>query len=284
MNSNNFSGYEQNKKLLEKEYTELFKNNENRPDWSVKKISNPAELIHPAIPFLGKNYANTRLLLYASAENLVGYNGYLDPDLKAINRRRDFYNGSLRDYEENNKPFFPEVHIAPVEDGSLIIVSAYILKLLGVKLDYSNPYNYLENIAIDNFCKFSIDRKKSNKDYAGNFEYIKYSLNYIKADLKILKPDIVIMPKVIYGTGSIKQLFKEIVPDCKVIPIYQINSRNINHPKRIKRYFKKPDENIDEQFILWQKYLSNGITGKTNKNFNSVYTYINAVIKNIPKV
>jgi hypothetical protein len=282
----------QMKDSLKGGYKNLFGFNENRPEeWAVRKNTNPNDLVHPAIPFVGKNYEHSKLLLYASAENLVGYDGYLDDDIKAINRRYIFLDGDLpdtkchqlkeakRQCDKGQKLFFPNVHIIPVYDGSLVIVSAYILKVLGIRLGYTNPYEFLENIAVDNFCKFSIERENKNKDYANDMKYLKYSINYVKKDLETLKPKIIIMPKEIYKHKEIEQTITNIIPSCTIIPIFQINSRTIN--RHIKKYPQKDIKDIDKQFICWQEELTNGITGKTNKNFNSIYTYLEEICKNI---
>ena len=255
-------------KKLAEEYCKLFKLIENKPDWAFTKKT-ADELIHTAIPFIGKKYNETKVLLYASAENLSRYDGYLEKDSDALNRRRGTYN------EMHN--FFPDVHIAPVADGSLLIVTAYILNILGKTLQYSTPHEFIEYIAVDNFCKFSI-KSKANIDYAKDLEKIRYSLEYIKTDLELLKPEIMILPKTIYDHNEVKQLVRRIVPNCLVVPIYQINSRNINI-RISKKYPKKKENTIDNLLVSWQKHPEFGLTGKTNENFYSVYTYLEDIIK-----
>lgn len=252
--------------ILKEEYKKIFDIRSNRPSWAVKKTTDKEEIIHPSIPLIGKNFENKRLLLYASAENLTHYNGkkdtYLDKDDYAINRHRNFFDGS--------KDFFPSVHIAPVSNGALVIVTAYILSLLEDSSNYSTPKELIEDISIGNFGKFSIDAGSKNQDYAKDISKLKFSFNYIKADLKTLQPKILIIPKGVYDHSEIQQLIKEIVPECLVIPIYQINNRVIN-TLITKKY---PKISTDKIGILneWQK--KSGIKGKTNNNFYSVYSYI----------
>ena len=118
-------------KLLQ-EYSGIFSNQENRPDWAIRKKTESNELIHPPIPFVGNNYNSTKVLLYASAENLMYYlksnkqNNILDDDKIAINRHRYCFDN----FSENR--FFPYVHIAPIEDGSLLTAISYILKKLNI--------------------------------------------------------------------------------------------------------------------------------------------------------
>jgi len=256
---------------LKERYADLFNADKNKPDWAVKKKAKE-ENIHPAIPFVGKSYEKTKLLIYASAENLNTDCGHLYDDKEALNRRENTYN-------RNKNKYFPDLHILPVTDGSLVIVSAYILKKTGKILQYTTPYEFIEHIAVDNFCKFSIENSGPNMDYAGIISKVRYSLKYVEADLKILEPDMIIMPEKIYNHHEVKQLITKFVPNCIVLPIYQINSRNINHPERIRKYVQKDASTIDDLFVEWQKNLKNGITGKTNKNFNSVYTYLDDIVK-----
>jgi hypothetical protein len=263
-------------KDLKKAYKNVFKNVENRPKWAVKK-SNEEDIIFPAIPFVGNHYEKTRLLLYASAENLVGYKNdnstYLDEDKYAIDRRRNQYNWK-------EKPdYFPYIHISPVNDGSLIIVAAYILKLLKKKIKYSNPHEFIETIAVDNFAKFSIETNTKNKDYVGDISKLKASFEYVEKDLAILNPEILIMPERIYNHKDVKNSIKQIVPLCKVIPIFQINCTTINC--HISKKYERKDPDEIGIFGKWQKKLSNGITGETNNNFYSVYTYLEDVVKNV---
>ena len=86
--------------------------------WAQTKRNNPNEFVSPTIPFVGKNYATqkTKILLYASAENLSGYldpknGGWLDNDEEAINRHRKWFDK----YSEGR--FFPDVHLKPIKDG-----------------------------------------------------------------------------------------------------------------------------------------------------------------------
>ena len=61
---------------LRERYRQIFTNRQNRPIWATHKITagHTHELIHCPIPFVGKNYSEeeTKILLYASAENLAG--------------------------------------------------------------------------------------------------------------------------------------------------------------------------------------------------------------------
>ena len=263
---------------LIKKYREIFAQRKNRPEWAVRKKSNDSEFIHLPIPFVGKNYDKTKLLLYASAENLTYYTeqdkewNVLENNNIAIDRHRYCFE------QFSNRRYLPYLHIAPVEDGSLLIVTNYILmKIKGIL--FQSPYDLGESISLGNFGKFSINTKTRNQDYANNLSFLRYSIPYIKADLSVLKPEIIIIPVKIYEHKEIKNTIYMIIPNVKVIPIYQINARTIN--THIHKKFTEKDINEIKEFYEWQKHLSNGITGKTNKNFLSVYTYIDHILKNV---
>lgn len=254
--------------ILKEEYKKIFDIRSNRPSWAVKKIADKEEIVHPSIPLIGRNFENKRLLLYASAENLTSYNGWLDKDDLAINRHREWFDSS------NENDIFPKVHIAPVNNGALVLVTAYVLNLLEDNFNYSTPKELIEGISVGNFGKFSIDAGSKNQDYAKDPSKLKFSFDYVKVDLKTLQPKILIIPQSIYNHGEIQQLIKSIVPECLVIPIYQINNRVIN-TLIAKKY---PKISSDKIGILneWQKELK--IKGKTKDNFYSVYSYIDNLV------
>jgi hypothetical protein len=259
---------------LAKEYRKIFQNEKN-PKWAVKKIDNSSEIIHPAIPFVGKNYDKTKLIIYASAENLSFYkregDGYLDDDKEAIYRRYNYI---------NRKTYFPQLHCGPIDCGQLLIVSAYILKCLNNEILYNDAHEFLSNIAADNFCKFSKAGIKNN-DYAGNIDFLRYSFKYIEADLSILQPNIIIMPHRIYSFCEVKELINTYVPSCLCIPIYQMNAHNINRKDRISKYSKRKKENIDPILLDWHEKISDRRIPKNN--FLSVYNYLDYILNKYRK-
>jgi hypothetical protein len=266
---------------LVKEYKKIFDNNK-KPKWAVKKINDSSKIIHPAIPFVGKNYDKTKLIVYASAENLSFYKeeGYLDDDEKAIYRR---YDSIISDKKKGR--YFPNFHCGPIDCGQLLIVSAYILKYLNINLNYNDPYEFVTNISADNFGKFS-EAGEKNRDYAGNIERLKYSLKYIEADLKILQPKIIILLKRIYEFKEIHKLIQDYLPKCLCIPIYQMFPQNINLKNRISKFPKRKQINIDPILLKWHEKITdynNKISGQTKKNFYSIYNYIDSVIKEYKK-
>lgn len=112
---------------------------DGKPDWAVRKKSNPDLFVHPTIPFVGKNYIeqDKKILIYASAENLTSYQGHLDDDdLVAKDRHRYYYNKS-------HDRFFPDVHIQPMQDGCLMNVLRYVCEKFEIAIP-EEPKEMLE--------------------------------------------------------------------------------------------------------------------------------------------
>lgn len=270
------------KSLLEV-YKREFSSRMNEPNWAVHKTTpgHEHELIHCPIPFVGKYYhqEKTRILLYASAENLSDYCGkrqtYLDCDDYAVNRHRNSFNSSVL----NPDVFFPNVHIQPINDGCLAIVALYVY-LKFQSIGRVTPAEFLEKISFANYCKYTIQSapsKPKNKDYAGNSSYLAESHVYVENDIKILKPDYIILPKTIYWTD--RDFIDCVKGDTKIIPIYQINARNIN--LRIKNYPRASEQEISPEVMEWYTHLgSNGISWRTKENFLSVFSYLDDVMQN----
>ena len=248
------------------------------PSWAQHKKCTPNELVRPTIPFVGKDYTSqkTKIMLYASAENLSDYTGrdggWLDDDAKAINRHREWFNNK-------SVEFFPSVQIAPVSDGSLIIALRYICEKLNIEMP-TTPKDFVESIAIANFGKFSIENGTKNKDYAKDKEKLDCSLEYIKTELSILRPDIIVMFKSIYSTE--KDEINAVKGDARVICTYQINAQTVNRLIH-KNYFPKDINELSATIQNWydkKHFHKNKFTNKTHDNFLSVFTYLDMVLKN----
>jgi len=275
---------------LLKAYRQIFAGKGNTPTWAVHKTTpgHTDELVHCPIPFVGRQYAKekVRLLLYASAENLSDYNSkgknYLDCDDYAVNRHRNSFDLSVT----NPDVFFPDVHIQPISDGCLAIAALYVYMRFQA-VDRISPADFLEHIAFANYCKYSIqpglareegrNRKQArNQDHAGNADYLKESHDYIKQDFEILQPDIIIIPKTIYYTD--RRFVDQLKGGSRIIPIYQINARNIN--LRIKHYPRTEEKDLNEVLHEWYKNLGkHGIRNKTKENFLSIFNYIDDVLQ-----
>ena len=277
------------KNLLFKAYEEVFQSKNHSPDWAVHKIDphNSNELIHCPIPFVGKDYLHqkTKILLYASAENLSKYHlnntPYLDDDEFAINRHRIFFEESVKKFNV----FYPDVHIQPITDGGLALVTYYIYcKLNGFQ--ELLPAEFLEKICFANYCKYTISgiyssTGKQNLDYASNQKLLEHSHKYIEADISFLSPDYIVIPKTIYEAD--RSFIDSIKGNAQVIPIYQINSKNIN--MRIKVYPPVNERDLDPRIRNWWLHLSDGVLkGKTQQNYLSVFNYIDDVLTHIQNI
>lgn len=266
---------------LQKIYREIFASKGNEPTWAAHKVSlgHTHELIHCPIPFVGRKYTQqeVKILLYASAENLTGYDGYLDADEDAVNRHRNFFEWSTVKADT----FFPNVHIQPVNDGCLPIVALYLYMKFHT-VDWITPAEFLEKIALANYCKYTIqpdmtNGRAKNQDYASDKELLSQSHAYIKADIEVLKPDYIIMPKMIYWAD--REFIDQVKGSARIIPIYQMNARNIN--LRIKKYSHTAVTELSPVLSEWYNHLeANGIKGKTKENFLSVFAYLDDVFQN----
>lgn len=279
------------KSELLKHYADTFKKQckENSIHWACKRTDG-ARAIHPTIPFIGRNYlsAKSKVLLYASAENLAYLQHKtkerkaLDNDAIARDRCRYFF--EIYKKEEPERPF-PFVHITPVNNGALLVITAYLLKKSGIS--YKEPFELIEDIAVANFGKFSIQTgKKANKDYGNSTnkddkKKLDISFEYVEADIKTLKPDILIMPDKIYK--GYKKEFENF--NVTVFPIYQITPTTIN--AALGKYKNKYKSTKDVKGLRqWHEDIAkyNGgtggrgvIRGKTLDNFKAIYPYLDEI-------
>lgn len=262
--------YEEIKDRLRAEYDRLFYDERLRPEWAVRKTARPEEAVRPTIPFIGREYAcrSIRMLLYASAENLAGYNRfgrtYLDDDEFAADRHRACF-------EEDKDSFFPDVHIAPVNGGELSLAAYYIAcKLTDVR--DMKPSEFYETMAFGNYGKFSI-ASGANIDYASKKTHLCVMREYVRADIGSLRPDIIIMPGSIYRAE--REFLDDICKGVRIIPMHQINCRVINchiHP----RYQEMPPSSLPEDIRLWYDNIR-GISGATKRNYLSVFSYLDDI-------
>ena len=271
----------EHKKELSKRYSQIFEENK-APEWSVHKKSSPNEFVKPTIPFVGKKYfeQNKKILVYASAENLSDYyekGGWLDDDSVACDRHRYYFENSIKE----NSYFYPSVHIQPFNDGCLVLTSAYIKEKVDT-LNDCDPKEFLEQICFANYCKYTIQcnpGENINVDYADDKSKLEYSREFIKADVETLSPDYIVMPKSIYETE--KAFIDEVKGQAKIVPIFQMNARNIN--MRISKKYEPIDKNkFNHTLLRWHSKLNRyGIIGKTKDNFLSVFTYLDHILKDI---
>jgi hypothetical protein len=223
-------------KRLLRRYKEIYRL--EQPCWAFK--------IPPPIPFVGNNLDNApkRVLSYASAENLsFAYDENLKPisdnylhnlsiDKQFIRSRHCYEKNkeSRNNKNANSITNMPFVHITPFNNGSQLAVTRYILSKLTYN-DFSyKPYEFIEQIAVANFGKFSI-RSNKNRDYANNSALMGEMIPYITNDISTIQPDIIILPKTIFQkVEKWENILRrsEIKREILFVLIYQVNRTNVN--------------------------------------------------------
>lgn len=169
------------------------------PDWAFQGIA-------PAIPYIGERFpeAPKKVLIYASAENLASDQNHLH-GLRALPRREQMHRSycrTPRQHEDQN------VHIEPINNGALLKVARHALSYLpfGADFDTNSSRSFLEQVAVANPGKFSIDpnrldrKPRKNLDYAGDPDKFAVQRPYLEADLKRLGPQIVILPRKVFAS------------------------------------------------------------------------------------
>lgn len=269
---------------LKADYTEIFTKQGSKPYWAYHKKNSPEQLISPTIPFVGKNYFEqpTKVLVYASAENLSYYgncsdNGtieLLENDSIAINRHRYLFDNSYRNYEQS-PVFYPDVHIAPIDDGRLSVAIYYLLRTR-YNFPQCIPKEFYEKICFANYGKFSAE-SNTNKDYASDKSKLSASKEYISSDLNILNPDVVIMMKSMLNDGKQRQVLQSFGLTFDILPIYQITPTTIN--RYIQEYAQENYEQLDDSMKLWfDNIKADGrVTGKTKENYKSLFSYLDSI-------
>lgn len=271
--------YEQAILNLTKHYQEIYSSKGVEPLWAYRKSSQPSLPIHPPIPFVGKRYFEqpVKILLYASAENLRGYDGYLDDDTFAMHRHRYYFDQSIQD----PKTFFPWVHIAPINNGALVLCAFHIMSHL-TKLNDMEPSEFLETISFGNYGKYTICPTEGtrNVDYASQPAKLAESQPYIAADMDILKPDYIIMIGTTYhGAGKQKEFVDQVCTHARIIPIYQITPTTVNSPNLFRKYGIAEIDSLHPTLARWYKQFHAGAV--SGKYFLSVFSYLNHIMRDI---
>jgi len=263
---------------LMRRYRTIFAQKGNAPTWAYHKISRPSELIHCPVPFVGRKYFEqpVRLLLYASAENLNGYDGYLDDDSFAIQRHRYFFEQSVK-----KKEFFPMVHIEPISNGALALCALHVLAQW-MPIGDVDPTEFLEMISFGNYGKYTIcpEQGTRNVDYANDPKKLRESQEYIAADLEILQPDYIIMVGTTYaGAGKQKEFIDSIKGNAKILPMYQITATTINSPLLFRKHAAAELDTLHPTVARWySKFHAGAVSGKY---FLSVFSYLDHILKSI---
>ena len=275
----------------------------NMPEGAVHKRNSPSELVIPTIPFVGKHYVEqqTKILVYASAENLSGYwkgndkhwpGDWLDCDELAQNRHRwCFDNESMQ--ADRRLPF---VHLGPLEDGGLLAAVMFLSAKLR-SYEPPAPREFYETIAFGNYCKYSIEtefqhamrdpqyaaasQKKANAhniDYAAKLDYIEASKAYVRADIETLQPDYIIVPNM-NDSGFLNSIRGR----AKIIRIHQINASVVNNiaPNKRNHHCSKYTPYDPALLPAEIRATYNSIMRINHQNYLYIFSYLDAVLEKV---
>jgi len=181
----------------------------------------------PPVPLVGAKYRPGRgLLIYASAENL---SWMATKPVPSRFKTEDAWNRYRVRYEETGRDssdFFPDVGIQPVTDGGLFCAGLFLTQRLGLPTR-SSPRDFLETIAIMNWCKFSI-RSCKNRDYVTDLEKLTRSRPYVVAELTCLHPAVVVLPKQVWRHRQLAAAMEASSPQSRFLPVPQFNATVVN--------------------------------------------------------
>ena len=184
--------------------------------------------LRPSIPFIGKHYEpGESLLVYASAENLSWMARDKNPPGRYFSEEAwDRYRAAYEERGRHSDDFFPEVGIAPVEKGALLTAALFLAHRLGLRT-CSTPRDFLETIAVTNWCKFSIASPK-NRDYIADEDKAATSLPFVTTELGTLQPGVVLLPKTIWRIPRFSSAMSSASPGTRFLQAPQFNATVVN--------------------------------------------------------
>ena len=182
----------------------------------------------PTIPLIGQQFKPGKgLLIYASAENLSWMH---DADTPArFSGKETAWNRYRVRYEETGKhsdSFFPDVGIQPVTDGGLFAAGLFVSQKNGLPVR-AKPRTFLEQIAVSNWCKFSI-KSVTNRDYINNVDKLTESLPFVVGELAVLQPKVALVPKAIWKRPLLRAAMRGSSPETLFLPVPQFNATVVN--------------------------------------------------------
>jgi hypothetical protein len=160
-------------------------------------------------------------------------------------------------FDASPNGFFREVHIAPVDNGSLLCAALYLRRKLRIS-SFSTPAALLEEMVVGNVGKFSIAGNR-NVDYAGDPARVAESLPYFRLDLEALRPQLLILPRGMFRHRVVQDLVRESAPECRVIAVPQFNPGVVNRSlaKHARRAKELARELVGTRIARW----TDGLTG-----------------------
>lgn len=226
------------------------------PSWAWK--------FKPPMPLIGQQYKPGKsLMIYASAENLSWLHDTETP--ARFSGKETAWNRYRIRYEQTGKhsdSFFPDVGIQPVSDGGLFAAGLFVSQKFGLPVR-TKPRTFLEQIAVSNWCKFSIkSANKINIDYS-NLKKLTESLPFVVGELAVLQPKVVMLPKGIWRHAVVRAAMRGASPETLFLPVPQFNAMVIN--TSMKKY-DRPAAQLKRQhqntpLAIWMDNLS-----RLNKN------------------
>ena len=189
------------------------------PDWAWP--------LEPSIPLVGRRFRPGKgVLVYASAENLTWMNDGPTPSRFKGQSAWNRYRICLDTLDEPGA-FFPNVGIQPVTNGGLLAAALFVAEGLGLPTAAS-PRAFVERIAVSNWCKFSIQTDRSNKDPLGNLRWLTPSLPFVVGELAELRPAVVLLPKAIWDRPILAAAMRGASPRTSFLPVPQFNATVVN--------------------------------------------------------
>ena len=211
----------------------------------------------------------------------------LDNDQIAINRHR-----WCLDNQNSEMAYFPNVHIQPMNNGTLATAAMYLVSRLS-DCTFDSARDFYEKIAFGNYGKFSLETEYQRNKRTGtgaigrrtNIDYptrepnlLHASHPFLRADIEVLRPDYIIMPKSIYLHD--RNFMDSIKGNAKIIGIHQMNARVINTHiapnKRIDHNYKQ--YSVNELDVPIQKALP-WINRISPEKYAYVFGYLDTLIK-----
>lgn len=211
----------------------------------------------PSIPFVGARYRREKsILVYASAENFTWLRSVTVPDRFTNARAFDRYRAVYEEEQNGGANFFPDVGIQPATDGGLLAAARFAA--LQRKLPHpQRPRDFLETMALTNWCKFSIRTNRKNRDYVHDLPKLAASLPFVVAELAALAPRLVLLPKAVWNKPLLRAAMRGAAPGAAFVPLPQFNATVVNcHLQAYDRAARKLSRtNRDQALIDWMGRL-----------------------------
>jgi len=181
----------------------------------------------PSIPFVGEQYRPDKgLLIYASAENLTWMNRTNPPARYTSDAALNRYRAAYEEQGRNAASFFPCVGIQPVNDGGLLAAGLYLAERVGLPVR-QQPRDFLETIAVSNWCKFTIQSER-NVDYLHDTKKLVESLPFVVTELSALRPAFAVLPQTLWRNPVLCAAMRGASPATRFLSLPQFNTTVVN--------------------------------------------------------